>query len=38
LLTTPGWRVEIVEGAGHFLHLEQPAVVNRLIASFLAEG
>lgn len=30
-LTAPGSRVEVVEGAGHFLHLERPDVVNRLI-------
>ncbi len=33
-----GSRVEIVEGAGHFLHLEKPAEVNALILSFLSEG
>jgi pimeloyl-ACP methyl ester carboxylesterase len=31
-----GSRVEIVAGAGHFLHLERPDVVNRLIVDFLA--
>jgi pimeloyl-ACP methyl ester carboxylesterase len=36
-LTTPGSRAEIVDGAGHFLHLERPDVVNRLIGEFLAE-
>jgi pimeloyl-ACP methyl ester carboxylesterase len=36
-LTAPGSRAEIVEGAGHFLHLEQPDVVNRIILDFLAE-
>lgn len=29
-----GSSVEIVGGAGHFLHLEQPEVVNRLIVDF----
>jgi pimeloyl-ACP methyl ester carboxylesterase len=28
-------RVEVVDNAGHFLQLEQPAVVNRLIVEFL---
>jgi pimeloyl-ACP methyl ester carboxylesterase len=28
-------RVEIVEGAGHFLHREQPVEVNRLIVEHL---
>ncbi|HET6834492.1 MAG TPA: alpha/beta hydrolase [Acidimicrobiales bacterium] len=37
-LTTPGSRAEIVDDAGHFLHLERPDVVNGLIAGFLAEG
>jgi pimeloyl-ACP methyl ester carboxylesterase len=30
--------VEIVDEAGHFLHLERPAVVNDRILSFLADG
>lgn len=34
ILSTPS-RVEIVPGAGHFLHLEQPDVVNATIMAFL---
>ena len=31
----PWARVEIVENAGHFMQLEQPAVVNKLIVDFV---
>ena len=34
-LTGPGSCVEIVDEAGHFLHLEQPDLVNQLIIGFL---
>ncbi len=33
-----GSAVEVVDGAGHFLHLERPDVVNRLVLDFLAAG
>lgn len=36
-LLGPGSRMEVVEDGGHFLQLEQPDLVNRLILSFLAE-
>jgi pimeloyl-ACP methyl ester carboxylesterase len=35
-LPAEGSRVELVENAGHFLHLEQPGVVNQLILDFIA--
>jgi pimeloyl-ACP methyl ester carboxylesterase len=35
-LTAAGSRVELFEGAGHFLHLEAPPQVNALIVRFLA--
>jgi pimeloyl-ACP methyl ester carboxylesterase len=34
-LTSEGSRLELVEGAGHFLHVEQPDVVNQLIVDFV---
>jgi len=37
VLTVPGSRAVMVDDAGHFLQLEQPEVVNRLILDFLAE-
>lgn len=35
-LPAEGSRYEIVDGAGHFLQVEQPEIVNRLIIDFLA--
>lgn len=35
-LPTPGSRAEILEGVGHFLQLEDPATVNRIIVEFLS--
>jgi pimeloyl-ACP methyl ester carboxylesterase len=35
-MAPPNVTVEIVDGAGHFLHLEQPVLVNRRIVEFLA--
>jgi pimeloyl-ACP methyl ester carboxylesterase len=34
-LTSPGSRMEVVDDAGHFLHVEQPEVVNRLVVDFV---
>jgi pimeloyl-ACP methyl ester carboxylesterase len=34
-LTSEGSRMEVVDDAGHFLHLERPDVVNRLILDFV---
>lgn len=36
-LTVPGSRTVMVDGAGHFLQLERPDVVNAEILAFLAE-
>ncbi|NDA37715.1 MAG: alpha/beta hydrolase [Acidimicrobiia bacterium] len=35
-IAPPNARFEVVASAGHFLQLEQPAVVNKLICDFLA--
>jgi pimeloyl-ACP methyl ester carboxylesterase len=37
-LTHPGSRVELVDDAGHFLHVERPDAVNGLVVDFLAES
>ncbi len=34
-LTSEGSRMEVVEDAVHFLHVEQPAVVNQLVLDFV---
>jgi pimeloyl-ACP methyl ester carboxylesterase len=34
-LPAEGSQVEVMQGVGHFLHLEQPRVVNQLVADFL---
>jgi pimeloyl-ACP methyl ester carboxylesterase len=31
-----GSRHEIIDGAGHFMHLDRPAVVHRLIEEFVS--
>jgi pimeloyl-ACP methyl ester carboxylesterase len=31
----PGQRIEFIDGAGHFLHLEQPKVHNDLVMEFV---
>jgi pimeloyl-ACP methyl ester carboxylesterase len=36
-LTSEGSRMEVVDDAGHFLHVEQPEVVNALIVDFLRD-
>jgi pimeloyl-ACP methyl ester carboxylesterase len=38
LLPAEGSRVEIVANAGHFLQLEQPDEVNRLVVDFVTQG
>lgn len=34
-LPTPGSRAEVLDGVGHFLHLEDPARVNALVVEYL---
>jgi pimeloyl-ACP methyl ester carboxylesterase len=31
-----GSQFEVIDDAGHFMHVEQPEIVNRLILDFLA--
>lgn len=37
-LLAPGSRVEVIDGAGHFLFHEQPERVNALVLDFLGDG
>ena len=37
-LTSPGSRMEVVDGAGHFLHVERPDEVNRLVVDFVTQA
>lgn len=37
-LPAPGSRAEVLDGVGHFLHVEQPDLVGDLVVGFLAEG
>jgi pimeloyl-ACP methyl ester carboxylesterase len=34
----PGARLEVIEGAGHGVHLEAPMAFARLVAAFLTAG
>jgi pimeloyl-ACP methyl ester carboxylesterase len=34
-LTSDGSRMEVVDDAGHFLHVERPDHVNRLVVDFV---
>ena len=36
-LTSPGSRMEVVDDAGHFLHVERPDHVNGLVVDFVTE-
>ena len=36
-LTAAGSRMDIVEDAGHFLHVERPEVVNSLVVDFVSK-
>jgi pimeloyl-ACP methyl ester carboxylesterase len=35
---SPGSRMDVIEGAGHFAHLERPAAVNRRIRDWIASS
>ena len=35
-LVAPGSRLEVIDGVGHFLHVERPDEVNRLIVDFVS--
>ena len=35
-LPAEGSRYEVLDGVGHFMHLERPDEVNRLVLDFLA--
>jgi pimeloyl-ACP methyl ester carboxylesterase len=33
----PGSRAEYIDGAGHFLQLEQPVIVNDLVTDWIGD-